>query len=54
MIKKGILKEDLLEAIICLPKNLFFDKGIPACLFIINKNKSRETEREDLFSLWSK
>jgi len=41
-IRKGILEEDLLEAVIGLPPNLFFGTGIPACLFILNKNKSRE------------
>ena len=39
-IRKGILEEDLLEAVIGLPSNLFFGAGIPACLFIVNKNKS--------------
>jgi type I restriction enzyme M protein len=50
-IRKGILEEDLLEAIIGLPPNLFFDKGIPASLFIINKNKPRE-RRGKLFFLY--
>jgi type I restriction enzyme M protein len=51
MIRKGILEEDLLEAIIGLPPNLFFDKDIPACLFIINKDKPRE-RRGKLFFLY--
>jgi type I restriction enzyme M protein len=38
-IRKGILEEDLLEAVIGLPSNLFFRASIPACLFIVNKNK---------------
>jgi len=41
-IRKGILEEDFVEAVIGLPPNLFFGTGIPACLFILNKNKSRE------------
>jgi type I restriction enzyme M protein len=32
----------LLEAVIGLPSNLFFGAGIPACLFILNKNKPKE------------
>jgi len=40
-IRKGILEEDLLEAVIGLPNKLFFGTGIPACLFIINKNKPK-------------
>ena len=40
-IRKGILEEDLLEAIIGLPSNLFFGASIPACLFIVNKSKPK-------------
>jgi type I restriction enzyme M protein len=40
-IRKGILEDDLLEAVIGLPSNLFFGAGIPACLFIINRNKPK-------------
>lgn len=38
-IRQGILEEDLLEAVIGLPANLFYGASIPACLFIINKKK---------------
>lgn len=48
-IRKGILEEDLLEAVIGLPPNLFFGTGIPACLFIINKNKPRERKGKVFF-----
>lgn len=41
-IRKGILEEDLLEAVIGLPPNLFFGAGIPACLFIVNRDKPKE------------
>ncbi|MCK5505186.1 MAG: type I restriction-modification system subunit M [Thermodesulfovibrionia bacterium] len=41
-IRKAILEEDLLEAVIGLPSNLFYGTGIPACLFILNKKKPRE------------
>jgi type I restriction enzyme M protein len=40
-IRKGILEEDLLEAVIGLPPKLFYGTGIPACLFILNRNKSQ-------------
>ena len=40
-IRRGILEEDLLEAVIGLPSNLFFGASIPACLFIINKSKPK-------------
>jgi len=41
-IRKGILEDDLLEAVIGLPPNLFFGAGIPACLFIVNRDKPKE------------
>jgi type I restriction enzyme M protein len=41
-IRKGILEENLLEAIIGLPPKLFYGTGIPACLFILNRNKRPE------------
>src|SRR4030067_259028 len=48
-IRKGILEEDLLEAVIGLPSNLFFGAGIPACLFIINRNKDKERRGKVFF-----
>ncbi|MCX5884634.1 MAG: type I restriction-modification system subunit M [Proteobacteria bacterium] len=48
-IRKGILEEDLLEAVIGLPSNLFFGAGIPACLFIMNKEKPKERKGRVFF-----
>ena len=48
-IRKGILEEDLVEAVIGLPPNLFFGTGIPACLFIMNKDKSKERRGKVFF-----
>ena len=48
-IRKGILEEDLLEAVIGLPANLFFGTGIPACLFIMNRNKDKERRGKVFF-----
>lgn len=40
-IRKGILEDDLIEAVIGLPSRLFYGTGIPAALFVIlNKAKS--------------
>ena len=50
-IRRGILEEDLLEAVIGLPTNLFFGAGIPACLFIIDKDKAKE-HRGKVFFLY--
>jgi type I restriction enzyme M protein len=48
-IRKGILEEDLLEAVIGLPNKLFFGTGIPACLFIINKSKPKNRKGKVFF-----
>ena len=48
-IRKGILEDDLLEAVIGLPSNLFFGAGIPACLFIINRHKPKERKGKVFF-----
>ncbi len=48
-IRKGILEDDLLEAVIGLPSALFYGTGIPAALLIINKKKPKERENKVLF-----
>jgi type I restriction enzyme M protein len=48
-IRKGILEDDLVEAVIGLPSGLFYGTGIPAALLIINKNKAFERRNKVLF-----
>lgn len=48
-IRQGILEDDLLEAVVGLPSGLFYGTGIPACLLIINKNKTAERKNKVLF-----
>lgn len=48
-IRKGMLEDDLLEAVIGLPAALFYGTGIPACLLIINKNKPAQRKGKVLF-----
>lgn len=48
-IRKGILEDDLLEAVIGLPSALFYGTGIPAILLIINKNKPQQRKDKVLF-----
>jgi type I restriction enzyme M protein len=48
-IRKGILEDDLLEAVIGLPSALFYGTGIPAALLIINKRKPFERKGKVLF-----
>lgn len=39
-IRKAIIEADLLDCIIVLPVKLFFNTGIPACIWLISKNKA--------------
>ena len=48
-IRKGILEDDLLEAVIGLPSALFYGTGIPAALLIINKKKPDDRKGKVLF-----
>ena len=48
-IRRGILEDDLLEAVIGLPSALFYGTGIPAALLIINKKKPIERKEKVLF-----
>jgi type I restriction enzyme M protein len=48
-IRRGILEEDLIEAVIGLPSKLFYGAGIPACLLILNRSKPRERRGKVFF-----
>jgi type I restriction enzyme M protein len=48
-IREGILKDDLFEAIIGLPENLFAGTGIPATVLVLNKAKRPERKGKVLF-----
>lgn len=48
-IRKGILADDLLEAVVGLPSGLFYGAGIAAALLIINKKKPAERKGKVLF-----
>lgn len=53
-IRKNILEADLVDCIVALPDKLFYTTGIPACLWILNRNKKgnekyRNREYEILF-----
>lgn len=41
-IREALIKENLLEAVIGLPANLFFGTGIPAAILIFNKGKKHK------------
>lgn len=52
-IRKGIIENDLLDAVIALPKELFYTTSIPACIFIFSHGKKddeyRDRSNETLF-----
>jgi len=39
-IRKGLLEADIVEGIVGLPSALFYNTGIPAAIWILNKNKA--------------
>lgn len=41
-IRKNILEDNLLDAVIGLPENLFYGTGIPAAILVFKKNRERE------------
>lgn len=48
-IRKGIVEDDLLEAIIGLPEKLFYNTGIPSAILVINKSKPEKRKGKVLF-----
>ena len=44
-IRKGIIDEDLLEAVIGLAPNLFYGTGIPACILVLRQGKNSGARR---------
>lgn len=48
-VRQGLLENDLLEAVVGIPSNLFYGTGIPACILIFNRNKPEERKGNVLF-----
>ena len=49
VIREGIVKDNIIEAIIGLPAKLFYNTGIPACVVVINKTKPLYLKDKILF-----
>ena len=47
-IRKNLVEHDLVECIVALPKQLFYNTGIPACIWFLRREKSNHS-REVLF-----
>lgn len=43
-IRKALIEENKLKAVVGLPANLFYGTGIPACILIFDKNKGNNTD----------
>jgi type I restriction enzyme M protein len=48
-IRKAIVEDDLIEGIVALPPNLFYNTGAPGCLIIINKHKPDNLKNKIFF-----
>ena len=48
-IREGLLREDLIEAVVGLGPNLFYGAGIPACIVVMNRAKPKERRGKVLF-----
>jgi hypothetical protein len=46
-IRRGIIEDDLLEAVIGLPPNLFYGTGIPACILVCRAKGAKLDERKN-------
>ena len=44
-IRENIVKEDLVDCMVALPSQLFYNTGIPACLWFITRRKSNDKFR---------
>ena len=44
-IRKSIVDDDLLDAVVALPKQLFYTTSIPACIFVLSKGKGSDQYR---------
>jgi len=45
-IRQRIVENDLVDCIVLLPKQLFYNTGIPACLWFLTRDKARGGERK--------
>jgi type I restriction enzyme M protein len=48
-IREGMVKEDVIEGIVALPPKLFYGTGIPGCVLILNRNKTKDRKNKIIF-----
>ncbi|PTX59578.1 type I restriction enzyme M protein [Melghirimyces profundicolus] len=49
-IRQALLEEDVIDAVISLPPNLFYNTGIPVAILILNKNKSHKGKVQFIYA----
>jgi len=45
-IRKALIKNDLVDCIVALPKQLFYNTGIPACIWFISRKRAGNGDRK--------
>jgi type I restriction enzyme M protein len=45
-IRKNIIEDDLVDCIVALPKQLFYNTGIPACVWFISRKRTGNGDRK--------
>lgn len=45
-IRKNIIEDDLVDCVVALPKQLFYNTGIPACLWFISRKRAGNGDRK--------
>jgi type I restriction enzyme M protein len=43
-IRKNLVEADLVECIVALPKQLFYNTGIPACIWFLRREKNSHSK----------
>ncbi|MDI9347826.1 MAG: class I SAM-dependent DNA methyltransferase [Methylacidiphilales bacterium] len=46
VIRQGMIKDDLVDCIVALPKQLFYNTGIPACIWFISRKRTGNGDRK--------
>lgn len=49
LVRKDLIDADLVEAVVQLPKDMFFGAGIPACWLVLNRSKDERRQGQVIF-----
>jgi len=52
IIRRGFIEADLIECIIVLPSKLFYGNSVPACLLMLNKDKT-QNRKNKILMIWA-